>query len=343
MSDVPSVFVDALVRLGFLSAGEAVSGSPLQGGVSSDIWRLLVGNRELCVKRALARLRVEKEWLASTARHASEVLWLRQVALFAPGSVPGVLGHDPLTGVIVMEFLEPEAFPVWKSLLREGDVSVDVVEAIARLLVRVHATTSRNTRLATLFDNDLFHQLRLTPYFLSLIDQHPDLTPVLTEIVRSVEHNRKAMTHGDFSPKNILIGPHGPVVLDAECAGWSDPAFDLAFCLNHLLLKAVWTPSAAISFRRGFELFSDVYLSGVGWEVPGELEARAARLLPALLLARIDGKSPVEYIGCAADQEMVRGFARSLLLRPERSLAAFAARWFENLSEHLSGRLPRNA
>ncbi len=343
MSDVPSAFVDALVRLGFLSAGEGVSGSPLQGGVSSDIWRLRVGNREVCVKRALARLKVEREWLASESRHESEVLWLRQVAVFAPRSVPRILGHDQSSGIIVMEFLEPEDFPVWKSLLREGDVSVGVVEAIARLLVKIHATTSRNTRLATLFDNDLFHQLRLAPYFLALIDQHPDLAPVLTEIVRSVEHNRKAMTHGDFSPKNILIGPHGPVVLDAECAGWSDPAFDLAFCLNHLLLKAVWTPSAAMNFRRGFERFSYVYLSGVDWEVPDELEARSARLLAGLLLARIDGKSPVEYIGRVADQEMVRGFARSMLLHPERSLAAFAARWFENLSEHLSGRPPHNA
>lgn len=343
VSDVPSAFVDALVRLGFMSAGEGVSGSPLQGGVSSDIWRLRMGNREVCVKRALARLKVEKEWLASQSRHASEVLWLRQVALFAPRSVPEILGHDQSSGIIVMEFLEPEDFPVWKSLLRKGDVSLDVIEAIARLLVRVHATTSRNTSLAALFDNDLFHQLRLTPYFLSLIDQHPDLAPVLTEIVRGVERNRKAMTHGDFSPKNILIGPQGPVVLDAECAGWSDPAFDLAFCLNHLLLKTVWTPAAAKVFRQGFERFSTVYLSSVDWEVPSELEARAARLLAALLLARIDGKSPVEYIACAADQEMVRGFARSMLLHPETTLRAFAARWFENLSEHFSGRLPRNA
>lgn len=343
MTDVPTVFVDALRRLGFVSAGEGVSGAPLQGGVSSDIWHLRLGDRQLCVKRALARLRVEKEWLASQSRHVSEVLWLRRVASFAPRRVPQILGHDPSSGIIVMEFLEPQDFPVWKSLLRQGDVRLDVIEAIAGLLVRVHAVTSRDTRLAARFDNDLFHQLRLTPYFLSLIDQHPDLAAVLSEIVGGIEQNRKAMTHGDFSPKNILIGLHGPVVLDAECAGWSDPAFDLAFCLNHLLLKSVWTPLAAKGFRQGFERFSSAYLSGVDWEVPAELEARAARLLAALLLARIDGKSPVEYIGCAADQEMVRGFARRLLLKPEATLDAFAARWFRHLSEYVSRRPSCNA
>jgi hypothetical protein len=125
-------------------------------------------------------------------------------------------------------------------------------------------------------------------------------------------------------------------VLDAECAGWSDPAFDLAFCLNHLLLKSVWIPSAAQGLRQGFKSFSSTYLSGVDWEAPTGLEARAARLLAALLLARIDGKSPVEYIGCAVNQEMVRGFARRLLLTPEANLDAFAAHWFRHLSEHVS-------
>jgi aminoglycoside phosphotransferase (APT) family kinase protein len=343
LSDVPTAFVDVLRRLGFVSAGEGVSGTPLQGGVSSDIWRLRVGDRQVCAKRALARLKVEKEWLASQSRHVSEVMWLRQVSLFAPRSVPQILGHDPSSGIIVMEFLEPEDFPVWKSLLRQGDVRLDVIEAIAGLLVRVHAVTSRAAHLAERFDNDLFHQLRLTPYFFSLIDQHPDLGPVLTEMVGGIDQNRKAMTHGDFSPKNILIGPDGPVVLDAECAGWSDPAFDLAFCLNHLLLKSVWIPSAATGFRKGFERFSSVYLSGVDWEAPAELEMRAARLLAALLLARIDGKSPVEYIGCAADQEMVRGFARGLLLKPEATLDTFAARWFRHLSDHAYRRPPCNA
>lgn len=300
-------------------------------------------DRDVCVKRALARLKVKKEWLAPESRHASEVLWLTEVAKLAPRNVPGILGHDEPAGVIVMEFLEPDDFLVWKSVLTAGEVSAPVIQAVAALLVRVHSETARRPELADLFDNDLFHQLRLSPYFLSLIEDHPDLESVLVKLVASVDGNRNAMTHGDFSPKNILIGPHRPVLLDAECAGWSDPAFDLAFCLNHLLLKAIWTPAAARDLSFGFELFADTYLSGVDWESPAELEARACRLLAAMLLARIDGKSPVEYITNPTDQEMVRLFARKLVLQPEKTLGALAARWFANLSEHLSRRQSRDA
>jgi len=48
------------------------------------------------------------------------------------------------------------------------------------------------------------------------------------------------------------------------------------------------------------------YLAAVTWEPPEEVEARAARLLPALFLARVDGKSPVEYITAETDKDRVR-------------------------------------
>jgi Ser/Thr protein kinase RdoA (MazF antagonist) len=124
--------------------------------------------------------------------------------------------------------------------------------------------------------------------------------------------------HGDISPKNVLVGTNGPVFLDAETAWYGDPAFDLAFCLNHLLLKCLARPNFSAAYLDCFAKFHSAYLSSVEWEPAPDLEQRAARLLPALLLARVDGKSPVEYL-----TERDRGFARAaacalILGRPDR-------------------------
>ena len=140
---------------------------------------------------------------------------------------------------------------------------------------------------------------------------------------------RLALVHGDISPKNILCGPAGPVILDAECAWYGDPAFDLAFVLNHLLLKCAWLPAAGPAFLNAFDALFQAYRAGIDWEPAPALERRAARLLGGLLLARIDGKSPVEYLTHESQRDPVRQVARALLLRPPDSIvqvrAAFAA------------------
>ena len=124
-----------------------------------------------------------------------------------------------------------------------------------------------------------------------------------------------ALVHGDVSPKNILVAPQGPIFLDAECAWYGDPAFDLAFCLNHLVLKSFWVPNPAL--RACFESLKDHYLAGVTWE--SSIEERVATLLPGLLLARVDGKSPVEYLD-ETGREQVRRLARRMLVAEEKRL-----------------------
>ena len=169
--------------------------------------------------------------------------------------------------------------------------------------------------------------MRIEPYLIAAGRAHPDLARPLGALAETTAGTRRALVHGDVSPKNILIGPQGPVFLDAECAWYGDPAFDLAFCLNHLLLKCLWNRTVVAGFLACFDSLAASYLGGVRWEPPGALEARAARLLPGLLLARIDGKSPVEYVTEAADKDRVRRVAGALLRQPVDRLIEVRAAW----------------
>jgi hypothetical protein len=110
------------------------------------------------------------------------------------------------------------------------------------------------------------------------------------------------------------------VFLDAECAWYGDPAFDLAFCLNHLLLKAVLLPKHAHALAQSYRNLVAAYLPAVNWEDVATFEARTARLLPALLLARVDGKSPVEYLTLEPQRDRVRQAAIQGLGQPSQQL-----------------------
>jgi aminoglycoside phosphotransferase (APT) family kinase protein len=322
----------ALERLGLLRAGETPRFTRLAGGVSSDIWRVDLARGPVCVKRALPKLRVEQDWFAPVERNAYEAAWMRRAAAVAPEAVPGLLGQDDAAGVLVMAYLDPADHHLWKSDLRDGHADPDVARTVGNRLVRIHAATANDQAVAAAFATDeIFHDIRLEPYLLASARAHPDRAAALEAMAAATARTRRALVHGDVSPKNILIGPNGPIFLDAECAWYGDPAFDLAFCLNHLLLKCLWTPPAAPGFLDCFEVLAKAYLAGVVWELRGALETRSARLLPGLLLARVDGKSPVEYLNAETDKARVRRVARALLAAPARRLDEVRAAWAREL------------
>jgi hypothetical protein len=192
----------------------------------------------------------------------------------------------------------------------------------------IHDRTAGDAAVAAAFaTGHIFFPIRLEPYLTATAERHPDLAEQLEGLVRVTSTTRLALVHGDVSPKNILVGPRGPVFLDAECAWYGDPAFDLAFCLNHLLLKCVWRPQWQAGYLECFDALAGSYLERVSWEPRSAIEARAARLLPGLLLGRVDGKSPVEYITSDQERERVRRVARALLREPVDRLPAVRAAW----------------
>jgi len=327
---LPDAVLQFLRAAGLAGAHETPAASALAGGVSSDIWRVDLQDGPICVKRALARLRVAQVWEAPVERNRFECEWFRAAGDAAPGAVPRILAQGD--GVFAMEYLDAARHPVWKEQLRAGIAEPSFAAQVGERLAAIHAASAGRESVAQRFPTDaLFHALRLEPYLLATARAHPDLKEALSSLAGRTAETHRCLVHGDVSPKNILAGPHGPVFLDAECAWYGDPAFDLAFCLNHLLLKCVWVPRARDAFLECFDALCSAYLMKVDWEGTVELEQRAASLLPGLLLARIDGKSPVEYIVEEAQKAQVRRTARALLTAPPASLNDIRKTWQRSL------------
>jgi aminoglycoside phosphotransferase (APT) family kinase protein len=317
---------------GYLPADAAVTVAPLTGGVSSDVFRLDTPNGTVCVKRALPALRVQADWRVSPERARSEVEWLRAARAWVGEAVPEVLHQSASAPLFVMSWFDPAAHTVWKADLASGRTDPGFAAAVGARLGQIHAGAAGSPALAERFDTtELFEALRLDPFIRHAARAHPDLSARLIALADRTASARISLVHGDVSPKNILHGPDGPVFLDAECAWYGDPAFDLAFCTTHLLLKSVWKPAHAPAFCEDLVAFRQSYLAAVSWEAPSALDRRAAELTAAVLLARVDGKSPAEYLQSDADRSFVRAVARQLVAETPRSTAALADVWSREL------------
>ncbi|MBK9116021.1 MAG: aminoglycoside phosphotransferase family protein [Betaproteobacteria bacterium] len=318
----------ALVRMAIVSADQRVRLSPLAGGVSSDIYRADLPSGVVCVKRALPRLKVAADWRVPVERNRWEVEWMRVAGAVVPSAVPEILGEDREAGAFAMAWLPPDLYPVWKALLAQGEGTVGMAARVGDTLGRIHAATADRPDVAARFATDaLFHAIRLDPYLVTAAAAHPDLADRLHALVATTAGTRRTLVHGDFSPKNILIGPEGPVILDAECAWYGDPAFDVAFVLNHLLLKGVWRPQWRAQYAEMYRALVAAYRPHVAWEGWATLDARTAALLPGLLLARVDGKSPAEYVTADADRDAIRRFAHEFVARPPATLERLVRAW----------------
>lgn len=324
---VDADIIDGLRGAGLVDEGDVVL-EPLTGGVSCDVWKVETRVGPIVVKRPLPQLRVAAEWLAPVERGQSEVRWLRRARGVDARIAPEVLAELPTGHAFAMRFLP--GCPVWKDELMAGRIDVPFAAQVGLGIAAVHAATAHNDDDRAAFPNDaMFRALRVDPFLLYVAQHDSELAPVLTALADDLAARKVALVHGDVSPKNILVSAEGPVFLDAECATYGDPAFDLAFCTTHLLLKAVWSGDARLN-DAGVALVT-AYRTGIDWEDADALLLRAGTLTAALLLARVEGKSPAPYLTDPEHKRIVRDQARALLFAPQ-PIDALVANWKRNLA-----------
>jgi aminoglycoside phosphotransferase (APT) family kinase protein len=306
----------------------------LRGGVSSDV--ILFEDedgRQVVVKRALARLRVADEWHADTGRNAYEQAWLSLAATLAPANIPRIVFAAPEEGWFAMEYLG-EGWITWKQSLLIGAAEPLYALEAGAALGRIHRATWSDHSVATTFDTlRNFTELRIDPYFNTSAKRLPDLAPWLQRISEQLASQRLALVHGDFSPKNLMIQSGQLIILDAEVAWFGDPAFDVAFLIHHLLLKA-------LHHRRHDRVGDLLALTPTFWrsyadQLPDTeartMENRVIEITLALLLARVHGKSPVDYLD-EAGRHTVTSFVRTHAPSPPGSIPDLAKWWGDGLS-----------
>jgi aminoglycoside phosphotransferase (APT) family kinase protein len=328
-TDVQPSLIELLRRDGVISAGARLQ--PLSGGVSSDIFLIEDAGPPRVVKRALPTLRVADVWNASISRNEYEKRYLNYVSRFLPDSVPTVLAEGD--GYFVMPYFGSD-FTTWKSRLLSNDIRLEDAEAAATFLGRVHEHSRNDPGAARLFDSlSNFRQLRIDPYLLTLGKRYPEIQGVVRAEADRLAAWRECLVHGDFSPKNMLLNESQLIVLDAEVAWYGEPAFDLAFVISHLLLKSLFHAPRDLGLRRLVETCTACYLQcrRLSHSEQASLQARVGMLVSLLLLARVDGKSPVEYLD-EPRRRAVRSFVLPALQREPRSNSnALCDDWFRHI------------
>ena len=297
----------------------------LGGGVSNTVLLVESGSVRVIVKQSLAKLRVEEDWFSDRERIFRESAAMRMLEKLLPEhSVPHVLFEDPANFAFAMTAAPVEA-EMWKTLLLRGEISLDTAGQTGRMLGAMIARTYQNGEFRRAFgDQTVFDQLRIDPYYRTTARRHPELAGAFDRLIRESGERRVSLVHGDWSPKNLLVSGQSVTAIDFEVAHFGDPSFDAAFLLNHLLIKSVyraqWRPSYQRAALRFWDVLSGALPEGFDW-----FEAETVRHLGGLLLARVDGKSPVEYVKDEGMKEQLREMARRVLLeRPAKVSEVFA-------------------
>jgi len=304
---------------------DGVRAVELTGGVSGTVITVEAGGHRWVVKQALPELKVAATWQADPARAETEAAAMRLFNDITPLHTPVLLDSDPDRHILTMS-CAPASWVPWKEQLLAEHLDACATRATAGalggLLGRWHSQSAPSGHLHSqanrnpFMDLDPFEQLRVTPFYRKVAAVHPQVATAVDTCIHELLNQRECLVHGDFSPKNVLVGASGWWMLDFEVAHLGAPVFDVAFLLSHLLLKAAARPQHARTLRLAAEDFQGQYRTArhrrLCWPT---LAAHVA----CLLLARIDGVSPVSYLAEDA-REKVRDVALAALTTPSRGL-----------------------
>ena len=291
-----------LIIEGLVHFDDEVHVAHLPGGVSCRVWKIIRNTDQWVLKQALPKLDVEADWFSDVERIHREHEVMQQIDLLVPDSkIPKVLHVDYKNHVYMMTFVR-DASDTWKSQMMRGVFNPESAKSAAVLLRKIHEFSPKiDEKYQSEFkDQSFFIQLRIEAFHRFLIQKYPELQSDITKLIDELCLEKTCLVHGDFSPKNMLVQDNGQIVLlDFEVAHWGNPVFDVAYCLGHLMLKG-WHLNKKNEIFNLISLFLDNYESEVRNLIPH---------LGLMLLARMDGKSPVNYIQDPKLKDQIRAIA----------------------------------
>jgi 5-methylthioribose kinase len=301
----------------------------LGGGVSNIVllieWPHHPGRRWVA-KQSLEKLRVKDDWRSDRGRIFREAEAIRSLGpALGDSSLPELVHVDQENFLFIMT-AAPAGSVVWKDQLLAGHIELNSARQAGAILAGIMTAGRADPSLREKFeDRTVFDQLRIDPYYRTTTARHqqePGLQAALRNLIADSFKIRTSLVHGDFSPKNILVQDKNIFLIDFEVVHWGDPSFDAGFLLNHLFLKAFHKPQFAPLYLGAAREFWKALVEGIGPEGSTDFELMTIRHLGGLMLARIDGKSPVEYIREDETKERLRNVAKSILLQPPMSVAS---------------------
>lgn len=315
--------VDYLRAQGHLEAGDRPEVTVLAGGVSNrTVLVQPAGRAGMVVKQALAKLRVKTDWFSDPSRIYREAEGMRLLATLMPaGTVPALLFEDRAHHMLGMEAI---ALPHtnWKTDLLAGHINLEIVQQFGRCLAAIHAFNPADYPADGILQGlDFFESLRLDPYYRFTALQVPEAAAFLHQLVADTQLHKLTLVHGDYSPKNVLIQNGRMVLLDHEVIHIGDPAFDVGFSMTHLLSKMHHLPAHRGAMREAAALYWKTYASEAGdriWFTASE--TRAVRHTLACMLARVAGKSTLEYLDHATRQHQQHLMCAMMRQPPSRMM-----------------------